>query len=86
MPDSLMYQEDHFVVLETNQEEQFLTASELLEKLTGILQKLNPQDLPPDLRSLNSIEARAKYLLDTSCEFDIGPGQYLQWYAVRLEK
>ncbi|MER3491745.1 MAG: chlororespiratory reduction protein 7 [Mastigocladus sp. ERB_26_2] len=86
MPDSLMYQEDHFVVLETNQEEQFLTASELLEKLTDILQKINPQDLPPDLRSLNSIEARAKYLLDTSCELDIGPGQYLQWYAVRLEK
>ncbi|MCP6759318.1 MAG: chlororespiratory reduction protein 7 [Fischerella sp. CENA71] len=86
MPDNLMYQQDNFVVLETNQEEQFLTASELLEKLTDVLQQLNPQDLPPDLRSLDSIEKRAKYLLDTSCELDVGLGKYLQWYAVRLEK
>ncbi|TBR61596.1 chlororespiratory reduction protein 7 [Mastigocladus laminosus UU774] len=86
MPDNLMYQQDHFVVLETNQQEQFLTASELLEKLTDILQQLNPQDLPPDLCSLDSIEQKARYLLDTSCELDVGLGQYLQWYAVRLEK
>jgi hypothetical protein len=25
-------------------------------------------------------------LLDTSCNLDVGPGEYLQWYAVRLEK
>jgi hypothetical protein len=25
-------------------------------------------------------------LIDTSCELDVGLGQYLQWYAVRLEK
>ncbi len=86
MPDNLMYQQDHFVVLETNQEEQFLTASELLEKLTDVLQQLNPQDLPPDLRSADSIEQKAQYLLDTSCELNVGLGQYLQWYAVRLEK
>ncbi|KOP24553.1 hypothetical protein AMR41_20770 [Hapalosiphon sp. MRB220] len=86
MPDNLMYQQDHFVVLETNQEEQFLTASELLEKLTDVLQQLNPQDLPPDLRSVDSIEQKAQYLLDTSCELNVGLGQYLQWYAVRLEK
>ncbi|GAX42859.1 hypothetical protein NIES4075_38640 [Tolypothrix sp. NIES-4075] len=86
MPDSLMYQQDNFVVLETNQPEQFMTASELLEKLKKILQQLNFQDLPQDLRSFNSVEAQAQYLLDTSCELDIGVGQYLQWYAVRLEK
>ncbi|MBR8834377.1 MAG: chlororespiratory reduction protein 7 [Stigonema ocellatum SAG 48.90 = DSM 106950] len=86
MPDPLMYQQDNFVVLETNQPEQFLTASELLEKLKGIVQKIKFLDLPPDLRSLDSVEARSKYLLDTSCELDLGPGQYLQWYAVRLEK
>ena len=86
MPDSLMYQQDDFVVLETNQPEQFLTASELLEKLKKVLQKLNLEDLPQDLRSINSVEAQAQYLLDTSCELDIGVGQYLQWYAVRLEK
>lgn len=86
MPDSLMYQQDNFVVLETNQPEQFLTASELLEKLTKVLQKFNFQDLPQDLQKFNSVEAQAQYLLDTSCELDVGVGQYLQWYAVRLEK
>ncbi|MBN3924922.1 chlororespiratory reduction protein 7 [Nostoc sp. NMS4] len=86
MPDSLMYQQDHFVVLETNQPEQFMTISELLEKLKTTLQKLIIKDLPPDLQKFDNLEAQAQYLLDTSCELDIGPGQYLQWYAVRLEK
>ncbi|MCC5639635.1 chlororespiratory reduction protein 7 [Nostoc sp. CHAB 5844] len=86
MPDSLMYQQDNFVVLETNQPEQFLTASELFEKLKTVLQTINHQDLPPDLQNLDSLEAKAQYLIDTSCELDIGTGKYLQWYAVRLEK
>ncbi|MBN4003375.1 chlororespiratory reduction protein 7 [Nostoc sp. LPT] len=86
MPDSLMYQQDNFVVLETNQPEQFMTPSELLEKLKITLQKLIIQDLPPDLQKFDTVEAQAQYLLDTSCKLDISPGQYLQWYAVRLEK
>ncbi|MCC5630232.1 chlororespiratory reduction protein 7 [Nostoc sphaeroides] len=86
MPDSLMYHQDHFVVLETNQPEQFLTQSELLEKLKITLQQLVIQDLPPDLQKFDTAEAQAQYLLDTTCELDIAPGQYLQWYAVRLEK
>ncbi|MBW4627323.1 MAG: chlororespiratory reduction protein 7 [Brasilonema octagenarum HA4186-MV1] len=86
MPDSLMYQQDYFVVLETNQPEQFLSALELLEKLKEILHTFKFEDLPPDLQSLDSVEARAKYLIDTSCELDVGSGRYLQWYAVRLEK
>ncbi|MEA5507233.1 chlororespiratory reduction protein 7 [Halotia wernerae UHCC 0503] len=86
MPDSLMYQQDNFVVLETNQPEQFLTAPELLEKLKIVLQKINSQDLPPDLHKLDSVEAQAQYLIDTTCQLDISPGEYLQWYAVRLEK
>jgi hypothetical protein len=86
MPDSLMYQQDNFVVLETNQPEQLLTASELLEKLKGVLQKIDVSDLSADLQRFDSLEMQAKYLLDTSCELDLGPGEYLQWYAVRLEK
>ena len=86
MPDSLMYHQVHFVVLETNQPEQFLTQSELLEKLKTTLQQLVIQDLPPDLQKFDTAEAQAQYLLDTTCELDITPGQYLQWYAVRLEK
>ncbi|MBE9006618.1 chlororespiratory reduction protein 7 [Fortiea sp. LEGE XX443] len=86
MPDSLMYQQDNFVVLETNQPEQFFTALELLEKLKTTLQAINLQDLPPELQNIDSLEGKAQHLIDTSCELDIGAGQYLQWYAVRLEK
>ena len=85
MPDPLMYQQDDFVVLEANQPEKFLTALELLEKLKGILAE-RQQDLPRELQKFTSIQAQAQYLIDTSCELDVGPGQYLQWYAVRLEK
>lgn len=85
MPDPLMYQQDAFVVLESNQPEQFLTPIELLEKLKEILSQ-RQQDLPRELQKFESIEAQAQHLLDTSCELDVEPGQYLQWYAVRLEK
>lgn len=86
MPDPLMYQQDDYVVLETNQPEQFLTSTELLEKLKQTLQQLQEEELPHELKKIDGIEAQAQYLLDTSCELDVGPGQYLQWYAVRLEK
>ncbi|MCY7321596.1 MAG: chlororespiratory reduction protein 7 [Phormidesmis sp. CAN_BIN36] len=85
MPDSLMYQEDHFVVLETNQPEQFLTAAEMLEKLRSVLSQ-HQDNLPRDLQSVRSIDQQAKQLLDTACELEVGAGEYLQWYAVRLEK
>jgi Protein CHLORORESPIRATORY REDUCTION 7 len=85
MPDPLMYSQDAFVVLEPNQPEQFLAASELLEKLKQILGQ-RQDDLPRDVQKFTSVEAQAQYLLETSCELDVGPGQYLQWYAVRLEK
>ncbi|MEL6165051.1 MAG: chlororespiratory reduction protein 7 [Cyanobacteria bacterium J06628_3] len=86
MPDSLMYQQDDYVVLETNQPEQFLTSIELLEKLKQTLQQLKEEELPHDLKKIDSVQQQAQYLLDTSCELDLGPGKYLQWYAVRLEK
>lgn len=86
MPDSLMYQnEDHFVVLEANQPEQFLTAAELLEKLKRILAD-RQDNLPRDLQKFPTVDGQAKHLLETNCEFDLGPGQFLQWYVVRLEK
>ncbi|MGM3307250.1 chlororespiratory reduction protein 7 [Anabaena sp. WFMT] len=86
MPNPLMYQQDNFVVLETNQPEQFFTTSELLEKLANTLQQLPFDDLPPDVQKFKLVSEQAQYLIDTSCELDIGPGKYLQWYAVRLEK
>lgn len=85
MSDSLMYQQDAFVVLETNQPEQFLTPAELLDKLKNLLMQ-RQENLPQDLKKFTSVDAQAQYLMDTSCEFDLSPGQYLQWYVVRLEK
>lgn len=85
MPDSLMYEQDTFVLLEPSQPEQFLTTAELLEKLKAVLAQ-QQDNLPLDLQQLPSVEAQAQRLLDTTCELDIGPGQFLQWYVVRLEK
>ena len=85
MRDSIMYQEDAYVVLEPNQPEQFLTSDELLEKLKEILSQ-QQDDLPRDLQKFTTVEEQAKYLMETSCELDVGPGDYLQWYVVRLEK
>ncbi len=85
MPDSIMFQEDAFVLLETNQPEQLLTPTELLEKLKAVL-ATRQDDLPRDLQKFASVEEQAQSLMDTSCELDVGPGEYLQWYVVRLEK
>jgi hypothetical protein len=86
MPNSLMYQDEtHFVLLEADQPEQLLTSAELLAKLKAILSD-RQDDLPRDLQKFSTIDAQATYLLETSCEFDLGPGKYFQWYVVRLEK
>ena len=85
MPDSIMFQEDAYVLLETNLPEQILSPEELLEKLKAVLSQ-RQDDLPRDLQKFASIEEQAQYLMETSCELDVGPEGYLQWYVVRLEK
>lgn len=85
MPDSIMYDHDTFVVLEPNQPEQFLSTEELFEKLKALLAE-RQDNLPRDLQKFKTLDEQTKYLLETSCEFDMNPGEYLQWYAVRLEK
>jgi len=85
MPDSIMFQEDAYMVLETNQPEVIMTGAELLEKLRTIL-KQRQDELPRDLQKLASIDEQAQYLMETACELDVEPGEYLQWYVVRLEK
>ncbi|MEL4897930.1 chlororespiratory reduction protein 7 [Crocosphaera sp. Alani8] len=85
MVDSIMYQEDGFVVLEPDQPEQILTSQELLEKLKGIL--VNRQDdLPRELEKFTTVEAQAEYLMENFCDLDVGANGYLQWYVIRLEK
>ncbi|MCU0534741.1 MAG: chlororespiratory reduction protein 7 [Hydrococcus sp. Prado102] len=85
MPDSMMYQEDAFVVLESDLPEQFMTHEELLEKLTNILRS-RQDDLPRELQKFTSVTEQAQHLMDNYCELDMEPGKYLQWYIVRLEK
>jgi hypothetical protein len=86
MPDPIMYDEGNaFVVLETDQPEQFLTPEELLEKLKTVLAD-RQDDLPYELQGISAIEAQARHLLENSCELDVGRDRYLQWYVVRLEK
>jgi hypothetical protein len=84
MPDSIMYQEDAYVLLEPNQPEQILTANELLDKLKTILQE--QEDLPLELQKFDSLEAQARHLMETACELNVGADGFLQWYVIRLEK
>jgi len=83
-----MYEdEENFVVLDPNLlTEEFMSGDELLVKLTDILAPIPSDELDPDLRQIESLADRAKYLLTTSCEFELEPGKTIQWYAVRLEK
>jgi Protein CHLORORESPIRATORY REDUCTION 7 len=85
MSNPLLYEQNLFVVLEPNLPEQFLEPIELLVKLKEIL-ATRQDGLPRDLQKFTDIEAQAQYLMETSCELSLDPGQYLQWYAVRLEK
>ncbi|MEO1210316.1 MAG: chlororespiratory reduction protein 7 [Cyanobacteria bacterium J06638_20] len=85
MPDPIMYQEDAYVVLETDQPEVFLSAEELHQKLMDILAQ-RQDNLPYELNGIEGVQNQSKYLMETACELDMDPGQYLQWYAVRLEK
>ncbi len=85
MVDSMMYQEDGYVVLESNQPEQLLTELELLSKLEHILNS-NIISIPKDVAKFESKTQQAQYLLENYCEFEVDENQYLQWYVVRWEK
>jgi hypothetical protein len=84
MTDSLMFQEDDYVVLRSGQPEEIVSAAEILQELTATLNSSSP-DLPGDVLKRPAAD-RPAYLLANYCELDLGVGQYLQWYAVRLEK
>ena len=85
MSDALMFNNDAYVVLETDRPEELLTPAEMFEKLKQVVIKF-AEDLPIDVQQISGVDARVQYLLDTSCELDLAPGEYLQWYVVRLEK
>ncbi|KPQ34416.1 MAG: protein of unknown function DUF3571 [Phormidesmis priestleyi Ana] len=89
MADSMMYSEEMFVFLTPDSSETFLTPPELIDQLKMVLkayQETNNNELPRDLQKLATTDERAKYLMETHCEFETSPGENVQWYAVRLEK
>jgi hypothetical protein len=76
MPDSIMYQEDAFIVLESDKPEIFMTAEELKAKLQEALQ--SPEiHIPRELTKFDSLEQQAQHLLDNYFELDIGCGSFL---------
>ena len=85
MPDSIMYQEDGYVVLEADNPEQFMTPEELQNKLKDILLS-GKVDIPRELAKLESMDEKAKYLMENYFELDVEENNFLQWYVVRLEK
>lgn len=85
MSDSIMYQEDAYVVLESDKAEEFMTAKDLKTKLKSLLLS-EEVDIPRELEKFDSTDAQAAHLLDNYFELDIGADKYLQWYVVRLEK
>jgi len=85
MPDSIMYQEDGYIVLESDLPEEFMTAKDLKNKLVNLL-LLDEVIIPRELEQFDTPELQAQHLLDNYFELDIGADRYLQWYVIRLEK
>ena len=85
MPDPIMYQEDGYVVLESDLPEQFMTSAELEAKLINLLLS-EEMIIPKELKQFDSAQLQARHLMNNYFELDIGADKYLQWYVVRLEK
>ena len=85
MPDPIMYQEDGYVVLESDCPEEFMTSDQLKAKLIDLL-STEDAIVPRELEQFDSVSEQAQHLLTNYFELDIGTGKYLQWYVVRLEK
>ena len=80
-----MYQEDGYVVLESDRPEEFMTSDQLKAKLIDLL-SIEDAIVPRELEQFDSVSEQAQHLLANYFELDIGTGKYLQWYVVRLEK
>jgi hypothetical protein len=85
MPDPIMYQEDGYIVLETDCPEKFMTYSELQAKLVDFL-STEEAIVPRELEQFDSVQLQAQHLIENYFDLDIGADKYLQWYVVRLEK
>lgn len=83
MPDPLIRELDHYVVLEPGRPEQLLSAA---DTVIWLQQQISRLPAPPaDLAALPTLEAQAQRLLETACELELEPGLAVQWFAIRLE-
>ena len=89
-----MFQEQDYVVLRAGQPEEIRSAAEVVAELKQVLENHGLDlDLPTDVvqkapggSPAERLQQQADYLLSNYCELDLGNGQYLHWYAIRLEK
>jgi Protein CHLORORESPIRATORY REDUCTION 7 len=85
MPHPILYAKDHYVILRPGQGEEFLTAAEMLDLLRTIA-SANPDLIPWDPQQPQATQDQIlQDLLDNSCELTWDNGDWIQWYAVRLE-
>ncbi|WP_036916408.1 MULTISPECIES: chlororespiratory reduction protein 7 [unclassified Prochlorococcus] len=82
MSNPLIRDNENYVVMEPNKDEQYLTSEETLKWLENWLNKL--EAIPKDLLNEASKQEAAKRLLDTACDLEIKPGFTVQWFAIRL--
>ncbi|WP_287129962.1 chlororespiratory reduction protein 7 [Candidatus Cyanaurora vandensis] len=71
--------DQYYVLLETDREEQLLTEDELKVYLAGVLAR--EQGLTPV-----QAQAEVPHLLDTACEIPLEAGRFCQWYATRIDR
>ena len=84
MPDHL-FDENHYVLLMPDCPEEFVSAEELADFLAKILEAY-PEAADADVMQFPTVSERVQRLVQTTCELEIGPGESVQWYAVRLNK
>ncbi len=84
MADSLMYHDDHYVLLTPDAPAAFCTPAELREKLAGFLAEMT--ELSPELTAYGTTAERVEYLLNTGCRLERSADDFIEWYVVRLEK
>lgn len=85
MTDPRLYEQNNFVLLESGRPEEILTVDELKEKLAHFIETY-PDDVPEDIATVEGIDQQVQSLVDSYCELTLGPSQFVQWFAIRLEK
>lgn len=74
-----LYDEDYYVILRSDREDEFVTRVELEQLLTETIAQVEHLAGTP-------LTERVRALIDMTCEYVARPGEYLQWYVTRLEK